>query len=150
LSGNNPAALKHFLAEVGDYRIHRKLFPGVSFSLNACPDCILVALDLFRDYYNGSRFNYEAMWALFQRHSKLSILDLLMNRREIRKYHSFDVVRFLFYRTAHVADQMKNAAKRFSARRDLEARFKAAGITAVPQNIMEAVTIIARLRRLPA
>jgi len=92
-----------FIQEYGDYKIHPTLFPEIPIGLNLTPDTILVAMDKFPDFYGGMKFNYDAMWAqLFRENSglfryNLSRLDIIRKRQLIRRYHPFDVSRFLLY-----------------------------------------------------
>jgi hypothetical protein len=71
--------------------------------LNVTPDSLLVAMDKFPDFYGGMKFNYDAMWALLFRDNsvafryRLSRLDIMRKRRQIRRYHPFHVSRFLAY-----------------------------------------------------
>jgi glycosyltransferase involved in cell wall biosynthesis len=99
--------LERFIQEVGDYKLHPTLFPEFPLALNLFPDSILVAMDKFPGFYGGMKFNYDAMWAALLRINsfvfqyKLSSLDLLRKRRQIRRYHPFDVSRFLLYSAFH-------------------------------------------------
>jgi hypothetical protein len=95
--------LDRYIQEYGDYKIHPTLFPEIPVGLNVVPDSLLVAMDKFPDFYGGMKFNYTAMWAhLFRENSvvykySLSRLDIIRRRRQIRRYHPFDVTRFLLY-----------------------------------------------------
>jgi glycosyltransferase involved in cell wall biosynthesis len=96
-----------FVQEYGDYKIHRTLFPEIPIGLNLTADSILVAMDKFPNFYGGMKFNYSAMWAhLFRDNSvmfkyNLSRLDIIRKRQQIRRYHPFDVSRFLLYSAFH-------------------------------------------------
>jgi glycosyltransferase involved in cell wall biosynthesis len=148
--GGGHAATDRFLKEFGEYRIHSKLYPGLPLIANLDADSALIAADLFPQYYQEIQLNYDAMWALRQRVHKFdSIAGVLKKRREIRAYHPFSVPRFLFYRcVVHAFDQVRNVVRRGLAKRDLQSRLKAAGITDLPQNVMEAVSVIAKLCQL--
>jgi glycosyltransferase involved in cell wall biosynthesis len=92
-----------FLQEYGNYKIHPTLFPEIPIGLNLTADTLSVAMDKFPDFYGGMKFNYDAMWAFLLRDNsgtfkyKLSRLDIIRKRRQIRRYHPFHVSRFLVY-----------------------------------------------------
>jgi glycosyltransferase involved in cell wall biosynthesis len=92
-----------FIHEYGGYKIHPTLYPEIPIFLNLTADSLLVAMDRFPDFYGGMKFNYDAMWALVLRESpivykyRLSALDIIRKRKDIRHYHPFDVGRFLLY-----------------------------------------------------
>jgi glycosyltransferase involved in cell wall biosynthesis len=92
-----------FIQEYGDYKIHPTLFPEIPIGLNLTADTFLVAMDKFPEFYGGMKFNYDAMWAFLLRDNsstfkyKLSRLDIIRKRRQIRRYHPFRVSRFLVY-----------------------------------------------------
>jgi glycosyltransferase involved in cell wall biosynthesis len=96
-----------FIQEYGDYKIHPTLFPGIPIGLNVIPDSFLVAMDKFPDFYGGMKFNYDVMWALLCRIDSadykynLTRLDIIRKRQQIRRYHPFDVSRFLLYSAFH-------------------------------------------------
>ncbi len=106
--------LDKFIQEYGDYKIHPTLFPEIPIALNLLADSILVAMDKFPGFYGGMKFNYEAMWALLFRNNsffymyKLSRFDIIRKRQQIRRYHPFDVSRFLLYWAFHLASAMRN------------------------------------------
>jgi glycosyltransferase involved in cell wall biosynthesis len=95
--------LDRFIREYGDYKIHPTLFPEIPAGVNLIPDSLLVAMDKFPDFYGGMKFNYDAMWALLFRPGSVMFayglrrLDIIRKRRQIRRYHPFDVSRFLLY-----------------------------------------------------
>jgi glycosyltransferase involved in cell wall biosynthesis len=96
-----------FIQEYGDYSIHPTLFPEIPIGLNLIPDSILVGMDRFPKFYGGMKFNYNAMWGLLFRYNsvaykyKLSRSDIIRRRRQIQRYHAFDVSRFLLYSAFH-------------------------------------------------
>jgi len=105
--------LVRFVQEYGDYKIHPTLFPGIPIGLNLRPDSLLVAMEKFPDFYGGMKFDYDAMWAFLLRDNsgtfkhKLSWLDILRNRRQIRRYHPFSVSRFLLYTAFHQSLELR-------------------------------------------
>ena len=98
-----------FLQEYETYRFHATLFPGAPNVLNHTQDSVLIAMDLFPEFFSGTRFNYEAMWARMLRIVRAdntlgpagkkfdSVFGLIRKRRQIRAYHTFRVSHFLFY-----------------------------------------------------
>ena len=102
-----------FVQEYGDYKIHPTLFPGIPIGLNLRADSLLVAMERFPDFYGGMKFNYDAMWAFLLRDNsgtfkqKLSWLDILRNRQQIRRYHPFRVSRFLVYWAFHQSLELR-------------------------------------------
>jgi len=89
--------IDRFLSEYVDYHLHPTLFPGAPGAANMIPDAILLARDLFPELYGGTTFNYDAMWAFSCRHRFISHLDVLSRSGEIRGYHPFHVMRFLYF-----------------------------------------------------
>lgn len=113
-----------FLQEYKSYQVHPTLFPSAPYVLNLCQDSILVAMDLFPEFYKGKEFNYEAMWARMLRIVRAdntlgttgkkfdSVLGLLCKRREIRVYHSFNVSYFLFYGLINTLLELRTILKK--------------------------------------
>lgn len=89
--------IQRFIREYGDYRFHPTLYPGVSGAANMIPDAVLIARDLFPDFYRGTKFNYDAMWAYVCRLRFASHVEVLRKRSEIRRHHAFHPFRFLFF-----------------------------------------------------
>jgi len=94
---NGEAVVNRFIREYGDYPLHPRLYPGVRAAANLVVDAILVAMDLFPDYYSRMRFNYDAMWAFLHRIGGPAKGEILRQRSEIRRYHPFSVPRFACY-----------------------------------------------------
>lgn len=109
------AIFDKFIQEYGDYKIHPTLFPEIPIGLNVTPDSILVAMDKFPDFYGGMKFNYDAMLALLFRFDSVMFgydlrrLDIIRKRRQIRRYHPFDVKRFLLYLAFHQSLELRRA-----------------------------------------
>jgi glycosyltransferase involved in cell wall biosynthesis len=93
--------IQHFIREYNDYHFHPTLYPGVSGAANMIPDAVLVAMDLYPDFYKGMRFDYDAMWAYICRLRFASHGTVLQKRAEIRKYHGFHPSSFLFFSAIH-------------------------------------------------
>lgn len=105
--------VRRFVAEYGDYQLHPTLFPGVPFWVNMIPDAMLVARDLFPDYYRSRPFDYDAMWAFLRRYWRFdSVFGIAARRREIRAYHPFHVGRYLFFAAANSLSEVRMAARR--------------------------------------
>jgi glycosyltransferase involved in cell wall biosynthesis len=93
-------ARKHaqFLKEYGEYRIHRGLDPTLPKALRAVPDSILVASDLFPEFYKGMSFNYEFWYAMNQRYWHFStVRKIFQDRKRLAALHPFSAFRFLMY-----------------------------------------------------
>jgi len=98
-----------FVREYGTYQFHSTLFPDAPFIINHIQDSVLVAMDMFPEYYGNIRFNYDAMWACMvwsdryrntlsvAENKLISAFHLISNRKKLRVYHPFNVARFLFY-----------------------------------------------------
>ena len=92
-----------FVQEYGEYKIHPTLCPGIPLRPNLTSDSLLVALEMFPEFYRGMKLNYVAMYAfLFQLDSStfgydLGRMDIIRKRRQIRRYHRFSLARFLLY-----------------------------------------------------
>ncbi len=109
IAKNGPENFQRFVLEYGDYKYHASLFPGAPNIINHIQDSVLVAMDLFPEFYAERKFNYDAMWAHMlwsdryqikpgTAENKLnSLFHLLRNRRQIRLYHPLRVTHFLFY-----------------------------------------------------
>ena len=89
--------IQRFIREYSDYHFHTTLYPGVSGAANMIPDAVLVARDLFPDFYKGTKFNYDAMWAYVCRLRFASHGKVLKKQVEIRRHHAFHPLRFLFF-----------------------------------------------------
>lgn len=95
---NEPMAvrLRRFFEEYAGYRMHRTLYPAVPPNVNMLADAILVAMDLFPEYYRQMSFNYDAFWAWEQAYWNIdSVICILKRRAEIRMHHSLSVPQFL-------------------------------------------------------
>ncbi|MFA6240896.1 MAG: glycosyltransferase family 2 protein [Candidatus Hydrogenedentales bacterium] len=99
-----------YLREFGDYQVHPTLpveFPHLAPHANFLPDSLLVAIELFPEYYERMKFNYEAMWTLFCLNTDkgfrfgIRTRDILLNTPKIRRYHSFSTLRFLLHLAAY-------------------------------------------------
>lgn len=95
--GDPGDALSRFLRESGSYALHPTLYPGIPANANLVVDAILVAMDLFPEFYGRMRLNYDAMWAFLHRFGGAGALDILKKRRDIRRFHRFNVPRFIGY-----------------------------------------------------
>ena len=96
------ANAERFFKEYENYKIHLSLFPKINVLANLLADTILVAMDKFPQFYGDMYFNYNATWAYINQHSKsfkwgITMKDIIQERGEIRKYHSFSVFKFLGY-----------------------------------------------------
>jgi hypothetical protein len=77
------------------------------------PDAMLVARDLFPDYYRERPFDYDAMWAFLWRYWRFeTVLGILRRRRDIQRSHPFHPVRFLGFVAAHALSEARIAARR--------------------------------------
>ena len=97
IAQDGTAMVTRFIKEYGDYPLHPTLYPEIRAFANLVVDAILVAMDLFPDYYRGMRFNYDAMWAFLYKIGGGGKLEILRKAREIRRYHRFSIPRFLCY-----------------------------------------------------
>jgi glycosyltransferase involved in cell wall biosynthesis len=98
ISKNGEAVLNEFIHEYHNYQLHRTLYPAVSFQVNTIADSALVAMDLFPDYYKNMKFNYNAMWVSIQRLTGPdSRLNIIKQRKQIKAYHQFNMMKFMFY-----------------------------------------------------
>ena len=95
--------IQKFIAEYGGYRFHASLAPGFPGQANMIPDAVLIACDLFPEFYGGTRFNYDSMWAYICRVRFVSPRDVIRRRAEIRKSHPFHVLPFLAFLAVHEA-----------------------------------------------
>lgn len=129
---------EQFLAEYKGYRIHPTLDPEISIRANLLPDCVLVAMDRFPEFYAPWRFNYEAMWAYMIRLSRVyqwsvSPVDLIRQRVRIGRYHRFSVPKFLYYHALHSTVEIaRRTWEKLSGRRAYEV---------APDNIAEMARI---------
>lgn len=120
------SVLQRFLEEYGAYKIHPTLFPGIPIALNLTPDSLLVAMDKFPKFYAGMKFNYDAMWAQIFRenamayHYPLTRLDVIRERHQIRRYHTFRLRRFLLHSAFQQSLELRRRVQaRFSTSRGL-------------------------------
>ena len=78
------------------------LYLPCPFAFNMTADTVLVAMDLFPEYYKDLEFNYTAMWAYINRilFFKNSI-EILKNSKEISKFHPISIPKFVVYTLIH-------------------------------------------------
>lgn len=128
-----------FVSEYGDYRMHRTLCPEMPFWLNMIPDAMLVATDLFPEYYQEIPFDYSAMWGWLQWYWAYDPKAILAMRRKIRDYHPFDTARFLRCALYHqVIDQARHARNRVRRRRTPQRD------TGAPTNMLDFAQAVAK------
>jgi len=102
ISKNGESVMNTFFQEYHNYQLHRTLYPALPFLVNCFADSALVAMDLFPDYYENMKFNYNAMWALMQRLTGFdSRLGIIKQRRQINAYHPFNAMNFMSYSIVH-------------------------------------------------
>lgn len=102
LTKEGNAILNTFATEYKDYKIHSSLHPKTPFLINLIPDTLLVAMDMFPDVYGNVPRNYSAIWAYMHRIGKYgTLMGIVKIRQEIRQYHDFSALRFLFYALVH-------------------------------------------------
>lgn len=95
---HQPAVQKaqRFLDEYSNYQMHRTLVQGYGIA-NMIPDAILVAMDLYPEYYRGVRFNYSAAWAWEQAFFNFSsVAEILRIKSQIMRVQPFSSVDFLW------------------------------------------------------
>jgi glycosyltransferase involved in cell wall biosynthesis len=111
------AKLERFIREYGNYPLHPKLDPAAPFWVNMIPDAMLVAKDLFPEYYGPIPFDFDAMWAFMWRYWRFdTVLGIASHRDRIRAHHPFHVARYLAFVGAHAASDMRIAARRLLRR----------------------------------
>ena len=81
---------------------------------NLIVDAILVARDLFPEFYRDMHFDYDAMWGYLLRLQRffkwdLSTREVLAKRNDIRAYHAFHPGRVLAYAAMHEASNVRRA-----------------------------------------
>jgi glycosyltransferase involved in cell wall biosynthesis len=109
--------IDRFLREYGDYPLHATLCPAVPFWVNMIPDAMLVARDLFPEYYRDIPFDYDAMWAFLWRYWRFdTISGIAARRREFRRYHPFHLVRYWGIMSIHLASEGRMALRRLAGR----------------------------------
>ena len=131
--------VKIFLDEYGEYKWHSTLNPKFPDVTIIPVDSALVAMELFPEFYKNIDFNYNAMWAVYRKKIGKNLFEIIKDRHEIRKYHPFNVMTFLFYLFGHyVSTGYKKFLSRKSriARRDLPQDI-------LPNNIFEFVNLVA-------
>jgi glycosyltransferase involved in cell wall biosynthesis len=124
------AKLGKFVREYDSYRLHPTLYPRVPIWVNLIPDAILVAKDLFGEFYGETSFNYSAMWAFMCRYWKWGhIVEIVRMRREISVYHPFNAYLFVMYSILHKLSDWRIAGR---------ARLRGRGnsVARVPDNVL--------------
>ena len=102
IAKDGTANFKSFVDEYSTYRVHATLDPTAPLFLNAYADTALVAMDLFPEYYKDLNFNYTAMWAHANRIFLFEYTNyILSKRKEIQKFHPFNVPMFIAYTIIH-------------------------------------------------
>jgi len=141
-SKEGEAVRQMFIQEYGNYKIHPTLTPMVPSAVNIIPDSTLVAMDLFRSHYSKVKFNYNAMWAVMQRALKFdSTSGIIKKRREVRVFHSFSVMRFLFYSLTHALLKLRAVLMRKLWKKKVDESVKD-----LPQNIRDFVQLAEQLQ----
>jgi glycosyltransferase involved in cell wall biosynthesis len=97
VSNNARRNIERFIQEYGEYEFHASLLPNAPAIAKMIPDAVLVARGLFPELYAASEFNYESMWAYICRLKFISIPFVLRNANQLKKYHSFNVAKFIAY-----------------------------------------------------
>lgn len=106
------AKIERFLREYGDYSLHPTLCPAVPLWVNLIPDSMLVARDLFPDYYRDIPFDYDAMWAFLWRYWGFdTVLGIASRKAVFRRYHPFHPLRYLFFVSAHLGSEARMAIR---------------------------------------
>jgi glycosyltransferase involved in cell wall biosynthesis len=154
IARNGVETIQRFIREYGNYQFHSSLFPGAPYIINSIQDSVLVAMDLFPEFYANIRFNYEAMWAhmlwsgryertLGTSENKLSsVFHLLYNRKKIRSYHSFRVTHFLFYCLINALLELRAVLKRKTRQRKIDE-----WVNDCPRNIQAFVQLVDMLNQ---
>lgn len=93
---------ERFVKEFHDYKIHHTLFPNIPIKTNLLPDTILVAMDLFPEFYAKFKFNYFAMWVYILQMGKIfkvntNVWYIVMNYKKIQHFHKFNLLKFFWY-----------------------------------------------------
>ncbi|GEM_PF-1341796 len=119
-----------FLKEYDNYKMHKTIPPFTPCPVNASTDSILVAMDLFPDYYDGIHFNYSAMWAYLRRtiafdnkqRKKIDcqygevpmgrIREILKIKNKIKTFHPFNSMKFVIYSFIHSFFEFKKQISR--------------------------------------
>lgn len=105
--------IRRFVEEYGDYCLHPTLYPGVPFWVNMIPDTMLIARDLFPEYYHERPLDYDAMWAFLWRYWRFeSVFGIAAKAAQIRAYHPFHVGRYFFFVAANALSEVRMAARR--------------------------------------
>jgi glycosyltransferase involved in cell wall biosynthesis len=91
---------QQLMDEHGATPLHPSLFPGVPTRVNLIWDTLLVAKDLFPEVYGTTPFGYAEMWAYDYRLRDYlgwdtTWLEIVRQRRAIRRYHPFSLRRFV-------------------------------------------------------
>ncbi len=140
-SSGDDAIVERFLKEFGDYQWHPNLNTKWPRYVYFLLDTILVAMELFPEFYGDIKFNYSAMWAVCRKKVGKNVLEIIRSRKEIRKYHSFDVAIFLSYLAGHY---LSGPWERLSGRKARIAR-RTINRGNPPNNILEFVNLVAEV-----
>lgn len=100
VSKENVRNIERFVREYGGYKLHLTLFPGQPLVPSLVADSVLVAMDMFPEFYHAMKFNYSAMWAYLCDSKQIfasgtDTREAIRRRREIRRYHRFSASMFL-------------------------------------------------------
>jgi hypothetical protein len=93
--------IDRFISEYGDYHFHDTLPSEVSATAKMIPDAILTAKEMFPEVYEGTEFDYAAMWAYMCRLRFASTGEMIRQNRALRNAHNFNLGRFLTLTIVH-------------------------------------------------
>jgi len=140
-SGGGKEARELFLKEFGNYQWHPSLNSDWPTQIFLVVDSPLRAMEMFPEFYGDMNFNFSAMWAVYQKKSGKSIMEILRSREKIRQYHPFHVSIFIYYLFAHYVSTVK---RKFLSKKSRIARRKISqGV--LPNNILEFVNLVAEI-----
>jgi len=136
-SGGSPEVFEQFFKEYGGYKCDPTL-SLLPISVEVCVDAILIAKELFPDFYNTIDFNYSAMWGIYRKKMGRTIIDLIKDRKRIRQYHPFHISILIYYSFAHYILSVK---RKYIERKSRILRRKLSS-NPLPNNILEFVNLV--------
>lgn len=93
--------IERFVREYGDYSFHETLLQSAPATVNMIPDAVLRARDYFPELYEGTSFNFSAMWAYVCRIGFMDYSEVVRSRASIARAHPFSLAEFLRFAAIH-------------------------------------------------
>jgi glycosyltransferase involved in cell wall biosynthesis len=130
---------QRFIAEFGDYQLHKELSVLMPLSFNLMQEPALLARDLFSEFYRGMTFCHEAMWGYYTAYTGFeSPWGVFRKRHQLRRQARFSYELFLWH---YLRTQKERAANRIRSSANM--RFSGGNVHGGLSNVFECYGLLA-------